>query len=119
MSSMLKNSVRLWGRLGSDPEIRETQEGKKWAKASLATSDFHTSEGGQKEQETLWHNLVMFGKTAEVAERYLSKGQELVLEGKLSYRKYTDKEGNERTTTEIIVNHILMVGAKKTEPAQV
>lgn len=115
---MLKNSVRLWGRLGMDPEIRESQEGKKWAKASLATTDLHTSEDGQKEQETQWHNLVMFGKPAEIAEKYMNKGTEVILEGKLTYRKYTDKTGTDRFITEIIVNSFLLVGPKKAEKAE-
>ena len=103
----LKNSVRLIGNLGGNPEVKELQSGKKIAKLSLATSDKYKDSEGKLVNETQWHNLVAWGKTAEFAERYLEKGQEVAVEGKILNRSYTDKEGQKKYITEISVNEIL------------
>ena len=92
----LKNSVRLIGNLGGNPEVKELQSGKKIAKLSLATSDKYKDSEGKLVNETQWHNLVAWGKTAEFAERYLEKGQEVAVEGKILNRSYTDKEGQKK-----------------------
>ena len=109
----LKNSVRLIGNLGGNPEVKELQSGKKIAKLSLATSDKYKDSEGKLVNETQWHNLVAWGKTAEFAERYLEKGQEVVVEGKILNHSYTDKEGQKKYITEISVNEILKTGGGK------
>ncbi len=106
----LKNSVRLIGNLGMSPEVKETANGKKLAKFSIATNESYKDENGQKVEETIWHNLIVWGKQADIAEKYLTKGSEVAIEGKLSNRNYTDKEGIKRYVTEIIVNEFLLLG---------
>ena len=109
----LKNKVQLIGNLGNNPEIRTTESGKKLARFSLATDETYRSAKGEKVTETQWHNLVAWGKIADIAEQYLSKGSEVAIEGKLINRNYTDKEGNKRYVTEVQVNEVLMLGEKK------
>jgi len=113
----LKNKVQLIGNLGSNPEIRTTESGKKWARFSVATNESYRTAKGEKVTETQWHNLVAWGKVADIAERYLSKGSEVAIEGKLINRNYTDKEGNKRYVTEVQVNEVLMLGEKKSTKA--
>lgn len=110
--SNLRNSVRLTGFLGSDPEIKAIGEKKKVARVSLATSDSYKNDKGEKIEETQWHNLVMWDRIAGVAENYLHKGSEVSIEGKLSNRSYTDKEGVKRYVTEVLVSEVLMLGKK-------
>lgn len=109
----LRNSVRLIGNLGMDPEVKGLNNGKKLAKFSIATKESYKDENGERVTETQWHNLVVWGKQAEVAARYLKKGSEVAVEGKLTSRSYTDKEGVKRYVTEIMVNEFLMIGARK------
>lgn len=109
----LKNKVQLIGNLGNNPEIRTTENGKKMARFSVATNELYRSAKGEKVTETQWHNLIAWGKVADIAEQYLSKGSEVAIEGKLINRNYTDKEGNKRFITEVQVNEILMLGDKK------
>ena len=108
----LKNKVQLIGHLGNDPEIKNLESGKKVAKISIATSESYKKENGERVTETQWHNLVVWGKVAEIAENYLHKGSEVAIEGKLTYRDYTDKDGVKRYVTEIIVNEILLLDKK-------
>ncbi len=108
----LTNNVRLIGRLGQNPDVKELDGGKKLAKFSLATSESHRDEKGEKVTETQWHNLIAWGKTADIASKYLVKGKEIAIEGKLSTRNYTDKEGIKRYVTEVVVSEILMMGKK-------
>ncbi len=108
----LKNSVRLIGNLGMNPEVKETTNGKKLAKFSIATNESYRDEKGNEVKETQWHNLVVWGKQADVVEKYLKKGSEVAIEGKLSNRNYTDKEGIKRYVSEIIVHDFLMLGSK-------
>jgi len=108
----LRNSIRLIGNLGQNPEVKETTNGKKLAKFSLATNESYRDEKGKEVKETMWHNLVVWGKQAETVEKYLKKGSEVAIEGKLSNRNYTDKEGVKRYVTEIIVNEFVMLGGK-------
>ena len=109
----LKNKVQLIGNLGNAPEVKTTESGKKLAKFSVATNESYRNASGEKVTETTWHNLVAWGKVADIAEKYLTKGKEVAIEGKLINNSYTDKEGVKRYSTEIQVNEILMFGGDK------
>jgi len=104
--STLNNSVRLTGYLGNAPEIKTTDGEKKLAKISLATNSYRKNASGEKVTETTWHQLVLWEKQAELAEKYLVKGSKITLEGRLTNRFYTDKEGVKRYITEVVVNEI-------------
>jgi len=108
----LKNKVQLIGKLGNAPEVKNTEKGKKLAKFSIATNETYYNAKGEKVTETQWHNLIAWGKVAEVAEKYLSKGTEVAIEGKLMNSNYTDKDGNKRYSTEIQVHELLLLGGK-------
>jgi single-strand DNA-binding protein len=108
----LKNKVQLIGNLGNAPEVKNTENGKKLARFSVATKETYRSRTGEKVTETTWHNLVAWGKVAEIAEKFLGKGAEVAIEGKLINRNYTDKDGIKRYVTEIQVNELLMMGSK-------
>lgn len=108
----IKNKVQLIGNLGQNPEVKELNGGKKVAKFSLATNETYRNKAGEKVTDTQWHNLVVWGKTADVVEKYLKKGSEVAIEGKLLNRNYTDKEGVKRYVTEVQVNELLMLGHK-------
>ncbi len=108
----LKNSVRLIGHLGQKPEVKTIPNGKKVANFSLATSDNYKDASGQKVSETTWHNLVAWGKQVDTIEKYLDKGQEIVIEGKITNRNYVDKNGVKKYVTEIVVNDFQMMGSK-------
>jgi len=107
------NKVILLGNLGKDPEIRTLERGDKVASFSLATSETYKNKEGQKVEQTEWHNIVMWRGLAEVAEKYLKKGSQIFLEGKIKTRSWDDKEGNKRYTTEIIADTFTMIGARK------
>ncbi len=107
----LRNKVTLVGRTGKEVEIVKFENGK-LAKVSLATSDHYTNAMGEKVEETQWHNLVCGGKLADIMEKYVEKGKEIAVEGKIVYRNYEDKEGVKRYTTDIRVEEILLVGGK-------
>lgn len=111
----LKNKVQLIGNLGSAPEVKTLESGKKMARFSVATSENYRNARGEKVTETQWHNLVAWGKLAEIAEKYLSKGKEVAIEGKLINRSYNDKDGNKKYITEIQVNEMLLLGNKSGE----
>jgi single-strand DNA-binding protein len=89
----LKNKVQLIGHLGNNPEVKNTDGGKKFAKFSIATNEFYKNSHGEKVKETQWHNLIAWGKVADIVEKYLVKGTEVAIEGKLTNRDYTDKAG--------------------------
>lgn len=108
----LRNSVRLIGHLGQNPDVKALNSGKKLAKCSLATSETYKNEEGERVTETQWHNLVAWGKQADVMEKFLKKGSEVAIEGKLTNRTYTDKEGVKRNYTEVIIHEMLMLGKK-------
>ncbi|MFM8837772.1 MAG: single-stranded DNA-binding protein [Bacteroidota bacterium] len=108
----IRNQVRLIGNLGRDPEFREISSGRKMARFSLATNDYYYGDQGEKIAETQWHQLVAWGKLAEVSERLLHKGSELVVDGKLNTRSYTDKEGNRRSYTEVVVLEMALMDRK-------
>jgi single-strand DNA-binding protein len=101
------------GHLGQAPELRTTTSGKRVASFSLATNDQYIDTNGVKVSETMWHNLIAWGKQADIAEKYLEKGKEICIEGKISNRNYLDKTGQKRYVTEIVVSDILMVGPKE------
>jgi single-strand DNA-binding protein len=109
----LKNKVQLIGNLGMNPEIKNLDSGKKLAKFSIATNETYRNAKGDKIEDTQWHNLIAWGKTAEIIEQYVKKGNEIAIEGKLVNRNYDDKDGNKRYVTEVLVNEILMLGGKK------
>ncbi|MBK8829260.1 MAG: single-stranded DNA-binding protein [Saprospiraceae bacterium] len=104
MFSTVDNRVQLIGFLGQEIEIKEYAEGKKMARMSMATHEYRKDDGGKKETVTTWHNLLAWGKTAEVMAKIFSKGQRLYVEGKLAYREYTGKDDVKRNTTEIVVS---------------
>ncbi len=108
----LKNKVQLIGNLGNAPEVRNTESGKKLVRFSVATNESYRNAQGEKVTDTQWHNIIAWGTVAEIAEKYLIKGSEVALEGKLVNRNYTDKEGNKKYVTEIQVNELLMLGGK-------
>ena len=106
----LRNKVQLIGRLGQDPEIIDLDSGKKLAKFSLATNGSYKNAQGERVEDTQWHNVVAWGKTAEIVENYAEKGKEVAVEGRLSHRSYDDKGGNKRYTTEVVCNELLLLG---------
>jgi single-strand DNA-binding protein len=108
----LKNKVQLIGNLGNAPDVRKTEGGKKLVRFSVATNESYRNAQGEKVTETQWHHLIAWGNMADIAEKFLVKGSEVAIEGKLVNRNYTDKEGNKKYFTEIQVNELLMLGHK-------
>lgn len=111
----LKNKVQLIGNLGGNPDVKTMDSGKKLARFSVATNESYRNAKGEKITETQWHNLVAWGKVAEIAEKFLSKGSEVAIEGKLVNRSYTDKEGIKKYITEVQVSEVLMLGEKSSK----
>ena len=111
------NKVILIGNVGKAPEIRSTQSGSKVANLTIATSESWTSKHtGQREEKTEWHRLVVWGKLAEIVEKYIQKGSKIYIEGKLETRKWADKDGKDQYTTEINVDNLTMLDSKRDEP---
>lgn len=108
----LQNKVQLIGNLGSDPDIRNTESGKKMARVSIATNENYRNAKGETIKETQWHNAIAWGKNAELMEKYLTKGSQVAIEGKLVSRNYVDKEGVKRYVTEVQVNDILFLNGR-------
>lgn len=106
------NKVQLIGRLGNDPEIKNTKNGTKLAKLSLATDESYRDAKGNKVDNTQWHRLVAWDRNADFAEKFLTKGQQIAIEGRLVSGSYEDKDGNRRYTTDIHVNDFMMLGSK-------
>jgi len=96
-----------------NPEVKEVGKDKKLAKFSIATTETYKNDDGEKVSDTQWHNLIAWGNQAKVAEKYLKKGSEVAIEGKLTSRSYSDKEGVKKYITEIVVHEILMIGGKR------
>lgn len=109
----LRNSVQLIGNLGRNPEVKNLAGGKTLVTFSLATTDYYTNKNGEKVQETQWHNVVAFGKTAEIIRDYVEKGTEIALRGKVTYRSYEDKNGNKRMSTEIVADEVQILSRKR------
>ena len=108
----LRNKVQLIGNLGNNPEIITLDSGKKLAKFSIATNESYKNAQGEKIKDTQWHNVVAWNKTAEIIEKYLEKGNEVAIEGKLTSRSYETSEGEKRYITEVVCNELLMLGSK-------
>ncbi len=108
----LRNSVQLIGRLGKDPEVKVFGEKKK-ATFSIATNDSYKNQKGEKVEDTQWHNVVIWGSLAGVAEQYLKKGAEVAIEGKLVHRIYETDKGEKKFFTEVNVNDLVMLGGKQ------
>ena len=109
----LRNSVQLIGRIGMNPEVKSFGDNKKVVRMSIATDESYKNSKGEKVEETQWHNLVLWGAQAIIAEKYITKGKEVCVEGKLTSRSYESKDGVRKYVTEIVVNEILMLGNKK------
>ncbi|MBN9313399.1 MAG: single-stranded DNA-binding protein [Chryseobacterium sp. 39-10] len=107
----LRNKVTLIGRTGKEVETVQFENGK-IAKVSMATTDYYTNAAGEKVEETQWHNLVANGKLADIMEKYVEKGKEIAVEGKIVYRSYDDKDGVKRYITEIRVEELVLLGSK-------
>lgn len=106
----LKNRVQLIGRVGQDPEIVNLEGGKKLVKFSIATNENYTNAKGEKVENTDWHRIVAWGKTADIIGQYVNKGKEIAVEGKLTTRSWEDKEGKKHYMTEVVCNELLMLG---------
>ena len=111
------NKVILVGNLGKDPELRYTPSGQAVATFSLATNRKWKDKEGQMQDQTEWHNIVAWGRQAEIAKEYLKKGSPLFVEGRIQYRTYNDREGNKRFITEIVAQSVQMLGRKGAEAA--
>lgn len=105
----LRNKVQLIGRLGQDPEIRTLEGGKKVAHFNVATNESYRNAEGTKIDETTWHSIVAWNGLAELSSKFLSKGREVCIEGRISYRSYTDKNGVQRNVTEIVATDLVML----------
>lgn len=110
MSSL--NKVLLIGRLGKDPEIRYTADGSPVANFSLATSEFWTDKNGTRQERTEWHNIVAWSRLADLSKRYLSKGRQVYIEGRIRTREWDDREGNKRRTTEVVASQMVLLGSR-------
>ena len=106
------NKAILIGNLGADPEVRFTPGGQAVANFRIATSESWTDKGGQKQERTEWHRIVVWGKLAELCGEYLAKGRQCFVEGRLQTREWTDKENRKNYTTEIIANNVVFLGAR-------
>jgi single-strand DNA-binding protein len=108
----MKNRVQLIGYVGQDPEIKNLETGK-LANLSIATNENYTNAKGEKVEQTEWHRITAWGKTAEIIEKHVTKGKEIAIEGKLSHKSYDDNDGNKRYVTEIVASEILLLGGNK------
>lgn len=106
----LKNRVQLIGNAGNTPEIKTFADGKKLARLTVATNESFYNDKGEKVTDTQWHNVTAWGKTAEIVEKYVTKGKELALEGKLTYRSYDGQNGEKKYITEIVISEIILFG---------
>jgi single-strand DNA-binding protein len=105
----MKNRVKLIGNVGNNPEIKTLENGKKFAHLTVVTNDHYKNERGEKVEQTEWHRITAWGKVAEIIEKYVVKGKEIAIEGKLTHRSYEDKNGEKKFITEVIVNDILLL----------
>ena len=106
----MKNRVQLIGRVGQDTEVKNLEGGKKVTTITIATNDVYYKDNGDKVEQTEWHRVTAWGKTAEIIEKYVTKGKEIAIEGKLTHRSYDDKNGEKRYVTDIVVNEVLLLG---------
>jgi len=105
----MKNRVQLIGHVGQEPEVKTVND-KKVANITIATHDYYYNDKGDKVEQTEWHRVTAWGKTAEIIEKFVVKGKEIGIEGKLTHRSYDDKEGNKKYITEILANEVLLLG---------
>jgi len=115
MTNSIKNSVQLIGNIGKDTNLVTFENGNKKLSLVIATNDYYTNNKGEKTQNTEWHNIIAWGKTAEMMAASLSKGNEVVIQGKLTSRSYTDKDGNTKYTTEVLVNEFFKIAKSPRE----
>ena len=108
--STLRNKVQLIGHVGNDPEIKTFDGGKKLAKLNVATNESYKNDKGEKVEETQRHSLIAWGKAADIIEKYVVKGKEIAIEGKLTHRSYEDKNGEKRYVTEVVIDELLLLG---------
>ncbi|MCG2610259.1 single-stranded DNA-binding protein [Flavobacterium sp. SM15] len=108
----MRNKVQLIGNVGQEPEVKIINGERKVANFTLATHDFYYNEKGDKVEQTEWHKVTAWGKTAEIVEKFVEKGKEIAVEGKLTHRSYDDKDGNKKYVTEVVANEVLLLGGK-------
>ncbi|AEL24473.1 single-stranded DNA-binding protein [Cyclobacterium marinum] len=108
----IRNNVQLIGRLGAKADYKTVKGDTPMVKLNLATNEFYKNNKGEKVEETYWHNLVAFGKTAEIINKYTDKGSEICIQGKLVNRSYEDKDGQKKYITEVQINDVLLMGDK-------
>jgi len=106
------NKIMLIGNLGRDPEIRYTPEGAQVATFSIATSENWTDKSGTRQERTDWHNITAWNKLADLSKKYLTKGRQVYVEGRIHYREFTDRDGNKRSKPEITVSQIVLLGSR-------
>jgi single-strand DNA-binding protein len=106
----MKNRVQLIGNVGNDPEIKNFEGGRKLANLTIATKDSYKNDKGERVDQTEWHRVVAWGKTAEIIEKYVTKGLQVALEGKLTHRSYDDKNGEKRYVSEVVVSEVVLMG---------
>jgi len=111
----LRNRVQLIGNLGQDPELKTLENGKKVTRFTLATSEEYKNAEGQKIKETTWHNIVAWNGLADIAEKYLKKGRQVAVDGRIVYRSYEDKKGVTKNITEIVLNDLLFLQSPKAQ----
>ena len=111
----MKNQVQLIGNVGQAPEIKVLDNGRKLAKFSLATNETYRSATGEKVQQTQWHRLVAWGRTANIIENYVSRGRRIAVQGKLNSRSYTGADGQKHYVTEVVVDEVLLLDGRKEE----
>jgi single-strand DNA-binding protein len=108
----MKNRVQLIGHVGQDPEVKTVGNNRKVANLTLATNDHYYNDAGEKVEQTEWHRLTAWGKTAELIEKYVTKGKEIGIQGKLTHRSYEDKDGSKKYVTDVVVDELLLLGSK-------
>lgn len=113
----LRNSVNLIGNLGRDPEIFTLDGGREMTRFSVATTEYYKNREGDKVEETQWHNCVAFGKSCDLIKRYVKKGEQIALRGKIEYRSYQDKEGKNRKATQILVDEVVLLAKRRSADA--
>jgi len=106
----MRNKVFLIGHVGQEPEIKNLEGGKKVANITIATNEVYYKDNGDRVEQTEWHRVSAWGKTAEIIEKYVTKGKEIAIEGKLTHRTYEDKNGEKRYVTEVVANELLLIG---------
>ncbi len=105
----LRNSVQLIGRPGMDPEIKQIGNERKMARMRLATNNYYNNDKGERIEQTDWHTVVAFGKVVDIIEKYVKKGQEIAIEGRLTSNNWEDKDGNKRQSVEVHLNELVLL----------